>query len=103
MDYPQFDWIESLSEEDRMFLKRFILASGSLKALATEYGVSYPTIRICLDRLIERIRIYEREQPSSHVERELRAAYADGKLDYATFKRLLTAVQSDHRERTGEE
>ncbi len=33
----------------------FVLASGSLKEVAESYGVSYPTLRGRLDRLIERL------------------------------------------------
>lgn len=33
----------------------FVLASGSLKEVAERYGVSYPTLRGRLDRLIERL------------------------------------------------
>jgi hypothetical protein len=50
-------WFEHLSEEDLAFVKRFLLASGSLKELAEAYGISYPTVRLRLDRLIEKIRI----------------------------------------------
>ena len=39
-------WINVLSDEDLSFLKRFVLASGSLKDLAAAYGVTYPTIRL---------------------------------------------------------
>jgi hypothetical protein len=102
MEHRTVDWMEGLSEEDETFLKRFVLASGSLKALAQEYAVSYPTIRLRLDRLIEKIRVYDRQQPSTQVERELRAAYADGKVDYATFKRLMRAMQRDQAERDRE-
>src|SRR3954454_24345327 len=35
---------------------RFLLASGSLKDLAQEYGVSYPTIRGRLDKVLDRLR-----------------------------------------------
>ena len=45
-------WIDHLSPDDLAFLRRFLLASGTLKQLAQEYGVSYPTIRLRLDRLI---------------------------------------------------
>ena len=38
-------WWEVLDEGDLQFLKRFVLSSGSLKALCDEYGVSYPTLR----------------------------------------------------------
>jgi hypothetical protein len=45
-----------LSSEEREFVLRLTLASGSLKDLAQHYGVSYPTIRARLDRLLERLR-----------------------------------------------
>jgi len=45
-----------LPAEDLDFILRFVLVSGSLKDLGNEYGVSYPTIRARLDRLIERVR-----------------------------------------------
>ena len=34
----------------------FVLVSGSIKDLAAEYGVSYPTMRGRLDGVIERLR-----------------------------------------------
>ena len=46
----------SLGDEDLDLVLKLTLASGSLKELAEQYGVSYPTIRIRLDRLIERLR-----------------------------------------------
>ena len=75
------------------FLKRFVLAGGSLKDLATVYGVSYPTVRLRLDRLIAKIQVFDRQDISDEFERVLRAQFADGKLDAATFKRLLSAYQ----------
>jgi hypothetical protein len=44
-----------LSDDDLEFVQRFVLASGSLKELAQGYGVSYPTIRARLDKLLERL------------------------------------------------
>ena len=41
-----------LSEEDLDFITQFVLASGSLKEMAQLHQVSYPTIRLTLDRLI---------------------------------------------------
>lgn len=88
-------WIERLSPEDLSFLKRFVLASGSLKAVAKEYGVSYPTIRLRVDRLIQKIEIFDSEQPMSEFERQLRAAHADGSIDLKTLERLLAAHRKD--------
>jgi hypothetical protein len=50
-------WILSLESEDLEFIKNFVLNSGSLKEIAKIYEVSYPTVRIKLDRLIEKIKI----------------------------------------------
>ena len=53
------DWMAGLEEEDVAFIKKFILASGSLKEVAAQYGVTYPTVRLRLDRLIQKIRLVE--------------------------------------------
>ena len=53
------EWMAGLEEEDVAFIKRFILASGSLKEVAGQYGVTYPTVRLRLDRLIQKIRLTE--------------------------------------------
>ncbi len=45
-----------LDGSDLDFVAQLVLASGSLKDLAAAYGVSYPTIRGRLDRLIVRVR-----------------------------------------------
>ncbi len=84
-------WIDRLTDEDLMFLKRFVLASGSLKQLATVYGISYPTIRLRLDRLIERVKVLDNEEIKSEFERAARLLYADGKIDMETLKQLLAA------------
>lgn len=46
----------SLTEEELDLVLQLVLASGSLKDLASTYQVSYPTIRARVDRLIERVR-----------------------------------------------
>jgi hypothetical protein len=46
----------ALTEEELDLVLQLVLASGSLKDLAHVYQVSYPTIRIRVDRLIERVR-----------------------------------------------
>ena len=53
------EWMTGLEEEDAVFLKKFVLASGSLKEVAGEYGVTYPTVRLRLDRVIQKIRMAE--------------------------------------------
>jgi len=91
-------WIDWLDEEDLAFVKRFILVSGSLKELADAYDVSYPTLRLRLDRLIEKIKILESQKIEDSYERLLRAQFAAGKLDAATFKQLLNTYQHQRRD-----
>jgi hypothetical protein len=97
MDVFRKTWLDRLSEEERNFLKRFVLASGSLKALAEEYRVSYPTIRLRLDRLIEKVKIFDSDQITSEFERQLRALHAEGKIDLATLKQLLDAYRAEQQ------
>lgn len=94
-------WVDYLSEEDLAFVKRFLLASGSLKALAQAYGVTYPTIRLRLDRLIQKIQIVDDQRIVSQFERILRAQYAEGKVDLDTLK-LLLAVHREELEKSHE-
>ena len=89
------NWLEYLTDEDWMFVKRLILASGSLKEVAAGYQISYPTVRLRLDRLIEKIKIVDSVEPMGRFERTLRAAYADGRLDASTLKTLLSAYRED--------
>lgn len=84
-------WIEQLSDEDAAFLKRFVLASGSLKDVAAAYGISYPTIRLRLDRLIEKVKLLDSQEISSEFERVLRVQFAEGKVDAEAFRALLAA------------
>jgi hypothetical protein len=90
-------WINELEDEDLAFIKRFILVSGSLKDMAQAYGVSYPTLRLRLDRLIEKIKILESQKIVDGYERILRAQFADGKLESSTFKHLLSAYQTQKK------
>ena len=55
------EWFSTLSAEDMEFIKKFILGSGSLKEIAKLYGVSYPTVRLRLDKIIQNIELQEKE------------------------------------------
>ncbi|MDF1851782.1 MAG: DUF2089 family protein [Verrucomicrobiales bacterium] len=87
------EWIEALENEDLGFLKRFLLVSGSLKDLAKAYGVSYPTVRLRLDRLIQKVKVSDEfhSQEIGPFERQLRLLLADGALDPETFRKLRDA------------
>ncbi|MDQ1258168.1 MAG: hypothetical protein QG656_2777 [Candidatus Hydrogenedentes bacterium] len=53
--------LSRLTGDEQVFVQHLIKCSGSLKDLAKEYGVSYPTVRNRLDAVIEHIRALESE------------------------------------------
>lgn len=84
-------WVAMLDAEDLQFTRRFVLASGSLKALAAEYGVSYPTLRIRLDRLIAKIAAAEDPALEDPFLRAVQLMLADGHIGPAQARHLINA------------
>lgn len=81
-------WMSNLDEEDMAFMKRFMLASGSLKEVSRQYGVSYPTVRLRLDRLIQKIRLGEETEQEPYIALIKRLA-VDDKMDVDAAKILI--------------
>jgi hypothetical protein len=48
--------LAGLPVEHQRFIEMFVLAGGNLKEIAEQVGVSYPTIRSRLDKVIETLR-----------------------------------------------
>lgn len=82
-------WLADLEDEDAAFIKKFVLASGSLKEVAALYGVSYPTVRLRLDRLIQKIRLGESAAADPYITLVKRLAMED-KMDFETAKLLIS-------------
>ena len=82
------EWMANLEDEDVSFIKRFLLASGSLKEIASQYKVTYPTVRLRLDRLIQKIQIGESTGNDPYIALVKRLAVQD-KLDFETAKILI--------------
>jgi hypothetical protein len=57
--------------------------------MAVVYDISYPTVRLRLDRLIEKIKVFDQYERVGEFERIIRSFYAEGKIDILTFKTLL--------------
>jgi hypothetical protein len=93
-------WITHLEDEDLQFVKRLVLASGSLKEVAAAYGVSYPTIRLRLDRLIERIRLVDAIPADDRLVARIRILVAEGQLSSQLGKELLALHRAQSREET---
>lgn len=91
------DWMVNLEDEDLAFIRRFILASGSLKEVAGEYGVSYPTVRLRLDRLIQKINMSAAAESDPYIATVKRLA-VDDRLDFDTAKLLINEYKKTRRE-----
>ncbi len=87
------DWMSNLDDEDLSFIKKFILASGSLKEIAKQYGVTYPTVRLRLDRLIQKIRIGEDTASEPYIALIKRLAVNE-KIDFEAAKLLISEYKN---------
>ena len=54
-DFPM-SRMAGMPVEHQRFIEMFVLAGGNLKEIAEQVGVSYPTIRSRLDKVIEALR-----------------------------------------------
>lgn len=85
-------WLAMLETEELNFIRRFLLASGSLKEMARQYGVTYPTVRLRLDRLIQKIRMAEEGEQDPYIQLVKQLAMAE-KLDLDTARTLIAAYK----------
>lgn len=94
------EWLSALEDEELSFIKNFLLCSGSLKEVASLYGVSYPTVRLRLDRLIQKIQIGEEYTGEPYIALIKRLAL-NNRLDFDTAKVLIQEYKRNKNE--GEE
>jgi len=87
-------WILALEQEDATFLKNFVLKSGSLKEIARLYEVSYPTVRLRLDKLIQKIELNDQkeDEPFSAFIKELAV---DSRIDLETAKIIIEKYKQE--------
>ncbi len=90
------NWLQTLETEDIAFMKKFVLASGSLKEIAQQYEVSYPTVRLRLDRLIQKINLSEKEVKDPYIALIKQMAVND-KLDFDTAKILIEEYKKQQK------
>src|SRR5262249_27731949 len=79
----------TLSDTDLEFVLRLVLASGSLKEVAQAYGVSYPTIRARLDRVIAQLDGVLAGRPSDPMAERLADLVERGEIMPAAARKLL--------------
>lgn len=87
-------WILALEQEDATFLKNFVLKSGSLKEIAKIYGVTYPTVRLRLDKLIQKIEVSDQkeEEPFTTF---VKGLAVDSRIDLETAKIIIEKYKSE--------
>lgn len=87
-------WLLVLESEDVTFLKNFILKSGSLKEIAKLYKVSYPTVRLRLDKLIQKIELSDqkKEEPFSTF---IKGLAVDSRIDLETAKIIIDKYKQE--------
>lgn len=90
------NWVLRLEVEDLNFVRKFILSSGSLKEIAKDYGVSYPTMRLRLDKLIEKIKVDEEEKDDDFI-RKIKTLVLDDKLEFETAKEIIQAYRKKEK------
>ena len=91
------EWMTNLDDEDVSFIKKFLLASGSLKELANIYSVTYPTVRLRLDRLIQKIHISEQSSSEPYVAL-IKQLAVNEKIDFETAKLLISEYKKNKKD-----
>lgn len=87
-------WVLNLEEDELKFIKQFVLFSGSLKDLAHYYKVSYPTVRLRLDKIIMKINTIESAETST-MEELIKYLAVEDKIDIETAKLLLNTYRKE--------
>jgi hypothetical protein len=87
----------NLESEDINFIKNFLLASGSLKEIAKQYNVTYPTVRNRLDKLIKKIELNNTLEDDSYITLIKNMALNE-RIDFDTAKILISEYRNIQKE-----
>ena len=87
-------WMLALEEEDAAFLKNFLMKSGSLKDIAQLYGVSYPTVRLRLDKLIQKVSLSEQKEEEPFLA-FIKGLAVDARIDLETAKMIMEKYKKE--------
>ncbi|MDV0431590.1 DUF2089 family protein [Lactiplantibacillus sp. DA1] len=91
------DWFMNLEREDQEFVKQLVIASGSLKQLAKIYQVSYPTVRMRLNTIIQKINFIE-DNGGNTFETKVMKLVIDEKLSLEVAKQIITDFREEQHE-----
>ncbi len=82
--------LANLPVEHQRFIEMFVLAGGSLKEIAEQTGISYPTVRSRLDKVIEALRTEIAK--TRQVEGTILDAVDSGKMTAEEAARLIKGI-----------
>lgn len=94
-------WMKNLDDEDMIFIKRFLLASGSLKEVAKLYGVTYPTVRVRLNKLIDKIKLAEDKTDNDEFVELIKRYVIDEDIEFDVAKNLITEYKKIKEKKNG--
>jgi hypothetical protein len=58
--------LAGLRYEDQVFVSEFVRCHGSIKHMEKAFGISYPTVKNRLNRIMQQLKLVEIEQLSKH-------------------------------------
>ena len=82
--------LANLPIEHQRFIEMFVLAGGSLKEVAEQTGVSYPTVRSRLDKIIDALRAEIAK--TTKVKGTILDAVEQGRLSADAAARLIKGI-----------
>lgn len=88
------NWILALEQEDAAFLKNFVLKSGSLKEISKLYSVSYPTVRLRLDKMIQKIELNNKHEEEPF-QTFIKGLAVDSRIDLETAKLIIEKYKKE--------
>ena len=60
--------LAGLRYEDQVFVSEFVRCHGSIKYMEKAFGISYPTVKNRLNRIVQQLQLVEVEQVTEHDE-----------------------------------
>jgi hypothetical protein len=60
--------LANLRYEDQVFVSEFVRCHGSIKYMEKAFGVSYPTVKNRLNKIVQQLQLVEVEQFTAHEE-----------------------------------
>ena len=88
----EFDDFMKLDDEDKEFLIEFLRSRGNIKEVQGRLGISYPTAKSRLDRLLKNLKLYE-EAKNSMSKEEILEKLEKGEITADEAIALLNEAQ----------